>query len=313
MKQNILHITNGDNLTDYLRDLDFNDTILTWQEMLCEGPTIAAIASEKFVRIRKKFLKDFYNIEVNEEELRSELSKLNDANDYDEIVLWFEYDLFCHVNMIGVMNLLHQREIETKLSLVCSGRIKGEKNLKGLSELTQDQLMTHYRQRIELKESDKDLAIALWRTYCGKDHNIFKPYITQQSSFEYMGSCLKAHLKRFPDQQSGLGSIETNILKLIRDAEVKSIHHLLGYALNYQGYYGFGDIQFERMIGNLKPFFIQSQNGLELNREGHEALLGRVNISKKINNQMIYGGVSRMDYAFSVSENRLVKTISHAH
>ena len=40
MTEQILHITNGNVLTDYLRELDFNDDILTWQEMLCEGPTI---------------------------------------------------------------------------------------------------------------------------------------------------------------------------------------------------------------------------------------------------------------------------------
>ena len=30
--------------------------------------------------------------------------------------------------------------------------------------------------------------------------------------------------------------------------EIKSLHHLLGYALNYQGYYGFGDLQLKRLI-----------------------------------------------------------------
>jgi hypothetical protein len=309
----ILHITNGDQLTDYLRDLGFEDTMVTWQEMLCEGPTIAAINSPEFLSIRKRFLKEFYDIEVNEEELLEELRKLNSGNDYDEIVLWFEYDLFCHINLIAVINLLHQKEISTKLSLVCSGRIKGEKNLKGLSELSQDQLMSHYRDRVELKKSDIDLAIALWRTYNGKDHNVFKPYITRQSSFKYMGNCLKAHLERFPDQRSGLSSIEANILKLIRDADVKSTHHLLGYILNYQGYYGFGDIQFERIIKLLKPFFIQTQNGLELNREGHEALMGHINVVKKVKNHMVYGGVSRKDFSFSVTENRLVKTVLNVH
>ena len=309
----ILHITNGDQLTDYLHDLGFTDTIFTWQEMLCEGPTIPAIDSKEFFELRKSFLKDVYNIEVDEDDLFKELSKLDNANSYNEIVLWFEYDLFCHINMIGVINLLHQKKINTKLSLVCSGRIKGEKNLKGLSELNHTQLLNHYKKRILLTDDDKKLAIALWRTYCGKDHNIFKPYIIQRSNFEYMGSCLKAHLKRFPDQQSGLSVIEANILKLIRDADIKSSHHLLGYILNYQGYYGFGDIQFERIIGHLKPFFIQSQNGLELNRKGHEALLGHSNISKQANNRMVYGGVSRMDYSFSITENRLIKTILNAH
>ena len=281
--------------------------------MLCEGPTIPAIYSYEFFELRKTFLKGFYDIEVDEEAFYEELSKLDKANAYDEIVLWFDYDLFCQINMIGVLNLLHQKEVKTTLSLVCSGRLKGEKNLVALTELSQSQLVNHYNKRIRLTDNDKDLAIALWRTYCGKDHNIFKPYITQSSNFKYMGSCLKAHLKRFPDQNSGLSAIETNILKLIRDLAIKSNHHLLGYILNYQGYYGYGDVQFERIINHLKPFFIQTENGLELNRSGYEALLGHANVSNKVNNKMVYGGVSRENYFFSNAENRLVKSILNVH
>ena len=54
MSEKFLHITNGNALTDYLRELNFNEDILTWQEMLCEGPTIPSIASEEFFKIRDK-------------------------------------------------------------------------------------------------------------------------------------------------------------------------------------------------------------------------------------------------------------------
>jgi hypothetical protein len=308
-----LHITNGTHLSEYLTDLGFSEPILTWQEMLCEGPTIAAINSEEFFKLRKIFLNDYYDIVVDEQDLAKELHKLDSPTAYNEIILWFEYDLFCHINMLGVINLIHQKEIKSKLSLVCSGRVHGEKDLKGLSELNQNQLLAHYEHRIELTPNDKELAIALWRTYCGSDHNILKPYITKASSFEYMGNCLKAHLQRFPDQKSGLSALETNILKLIRDYKIKSVHHLLGYALNYQGYYGFGDIQMQRIIKHLQPLYSISQNGLSLNREGYDALLGHSNAAQTVNNQMIYGGVNRMDFVFSEAQNKLMKKVINAH
>ena len=248
MTKQILHITNGSVLTEYLRDLDFNDDILTWQEMLCEGPTIPKIDSDEFFEIRGQFLKEYYDIEVDEHELKKELSKLDNVDKYDEIHLWFEYDLFCHINLLGVLNLLHQREIKKPLYLICSGRVEGEKSLKGLGELSRSQLLDHYNKRVRLTNEDKELAITLWRTYCGKDHNILKPYIVKESSFKYMSNCLKAHLKRFPHQKSGLSVLEDNILRIVRDNEIRSKHHLLGYSLNYQGYYGFGDSQHSRLI-----------------------------------------------------------------
>jgi len=308
-----LHITNGNSLTNVLSELEIKGDLLTWQEMLCEGPTIAHIDSEEFIEVRQQFLSEFYNIEINVDELKKELNKLEAIDDYKEIILWFEYDLFCHINLLGVISLLHQKGIQLPLYLVCSGRIEGEKNLKGLSELTPEQLYKHYDNRIELTANDKDLAITLWRTYCGKDHNLFKHYITQESSFKYLNNCLKAHLRRFPDAKSGLNILERNILKIVRDNDIKSKHHLLGYILNYQGFYGYGDLQFERMIHNLSLFFDEDDTQLKLNRQGHEALVKIHNVAIKINNNMTYGGLNRLDFQFNKNENKLVKTNINVH
>ncbi len=309
MSKKCLHITNGNALTDYLRELDFTDDILTWQEMLCEGPTIPAIASEAFFELRSEFLKNHYEIEVDNTELKKELSKLDKADDYLEINLWFEYDLFCHINLLGVINLLHQKEINKPLYLICSGRVEGDKNLKGLAELNSGQLQNHYENKILLTQEDIDLAIALWRTYCGTDHNILKPYIVKNSSFKYMSNCLKAHLQRFPQQDNGLSSLEENILKIIKENTINSEHHLLGYALNYQGYYGFGDIQLMRLIEKLSIFYDVKLSGLVLNRKGHEALLNQHNFALELNNDMQYGGVNRLEYQFSLEQNKLIKTV----
>lgn len=313
MSKKILHITNGSALTEYLKELGFKDDILTWQEMLCEGPTIPKIDSREFFQLRSEFLKEHYDIEIDTKELKKELSKLDNASKYDEIHLWFEYDLFCQINLLGILNLLHQKEIKKPLYLVCSGRVEGEKNLKGLGELTPEQLLQHYNDRVKLTNEDKELAITLWRTYCGKDHNILKPYIVKESSFKYMSSCLKAHLKRFPHQKSGLSVLEDNILRIVRDNDIKSRHHLLGYSLNYQGYYGFGDSQHSRLIEKLSVFFEESENSLKLNRKGHEALLRQHNFASEVNNNMTYGGVNRLEFQFSVDQNKLVKTILHVN
>lgn len=308
-----LHITNGNSLTNYLHELDFEGDFLTWQEMLCEGPTEAGIDSKVFIKKRKQFLNDFYNIEINEQEFIEELQLLDNSNNYDEIILWFEYDLFCHINLIAVLSLIHQREITSPLYLVCSGRIEGEIDLKGLSELSSEQLMSHYKNKIILTNEDKNLALTLWRTYCGKDHNLFKPYITQKSSFKYLSNCLKAHLKRFPDAKTGLNDLEHNVLEIIKSKEVKSRNHLLGYVLNYQGYYGYGDLQILRMIDKLSLFFDEKEHHISLNRKGHEALLGIHNFSSEINNNLTYGGVNRLDFLFYQNQNKLIKTNINAN
>lgn len=309
MDKRLLHITNGTRLTNYLNELDIVGEKLTWQEMLCEGPTQTTIDSDEFLNLRTNFLKAFYDIDLDVSEFKKELSKLDNPENYSEIILWFEYDLFCHINMIAVVSLLQQKQIKLPIYLVCSGRVKGEKNLKALTELSAEQLIKHYVAKVKLKPEDIELATTLWGIYCGKDHNLFKPYIVQSSTFKYLNNCLKAHLKRFPNPKSGLNVLERNILRIVKDYDIKSKHHLLGYALNYQGYYGYGDLQLNRIIDNLNVFFTVGKESINLNRKGHEVLLKTKNFSVEIKNNMVFGGVNKSDFHFNKKQNKLVKSI----
>tara|TARA_R110002050_G_scaffold278909_1_gene425182 strand:- start:5781 stop:6722 length:942 start_codon:yes stop_codon:yes gene_type:complete len=308
-----LHITNGTNLTTIINQLGVEGEKLTWEEMLCEGPTSEMIDSEEFLNLRKSFFNEFYDVDLDIDLIKNEMNKLNHTENYSEIVLWFEYDLFCHINMIAVISLIHQKKIEIPIYLVCSGRIEGSKNLKALSELTPEQLMDHYENKVLLDAKGIDLANTIWGIYCGIDHNLLKPFIVKSSSFEYLSNCLKAHLKRFPDSLDGLNVLEKNILEIINKHAITSKNHLLGYALNYQGFYGYGHLQLSRIIDQLSIFFTEESNSIVLNRKGHEALLGQHNFASEIDNNMMYGGVKKFDFQFNKQLNKLVKTIMNAH
>lgn len=310
-----LHITNGSVLTDYLKELDFTGVFLTWQEILCEGPTQEVINTESFFKERYTFLSQNYNVsDRSVYDFPEQLKKLDDLSQYSEIILWFEYDLFCHINMCAAISILKRNTCKVPIRLVCSGRIHGVTDLKGLGELTEAQLLQHYKDRIELQDYDLELAEQVWQVYCGIDHNLFLPLIVKKSSFQYMSNCLKAHIKRFPDSKNGLSTLEYNILKLLeQNKDIKSKHHLLGYILNYQGYYGFGDSQLERIINKLAIFYDEQHDTLILNRKGHEALLGLHNFSNEINDSIAFGGVRKLDYQFNRTENKLIKTVGNAN
>jgi len=313
MGEKILHITNGGVLTSYLSELQIEGEIVTWQEMLCEGPIQEMIHTDDLIAKRSEFLKKFYDIDLDLSKIDFALTQLDNASErYTKVVLWFEYDLFCHINMLAVINLLRQKDIKLPTYLVCSGRVSGSKELKGLAELSSGQLMAHYKNKVRLSDEDLDLATTLWRIYCGIDHNLFKPYIVKTSSFKYMSNCLKAHLERFPDSITGLNVLEANILNIIKEQDIKSKHHLLGYALNYQGFYGYNDLQLERIINNLSPFYIVNENNVQLSRKGHEALLGQRNVAKDFKNNMTFGGVKKLDFQFSKAENKLIKSPLYA-
>ena len=309
MIKHTLHITNGDSLTDRLNTLDLAGDLVIWREMLCEGPTIEEVGSQEFIEARKKFLKETYKVseEDYEQKFVSQLNKLNAINDYDEIILWFEFDLFCHINMLAAISYLIQHKNEMPIYIVCSGWVKGQAQLKGLSELTDEQLFTHYDKKIKLAPEDLKIAHHIWQLYCDEKPVELKAEIKKSSNFKYLSSCIRAHIERFPNKNTGLNTLETNILKLIDLHDIHSKRQLCGFVLKHQGYYGYGDTQIERMIKALKPFFRMQDGQLVLNTRGKKVLEGETNFYDTLKDDLAYGGTHKYAFLYNPASHELLK------
>ncbi len=303
----ILHISNGDSLTERLQDLSFGGILVTWREMLCEGPTSEHINSDDFIENRASYLGSDYEVtnERYQKGFVEELDSIPSVKDIDVAILWFEYDLFCHVNLIAAVSWLRQQGFEGIMQLVSSGRVQGEDGLKGLSELTKGQLLSHYEDRITLKKSDVELAQTLWKVYNSAFPNQFKKYVKQPSSFPYLSNCLSAHMKRFPSTHNGLNLLETHTLNLIHQHTIRSLHQLTGYVLQYQGYYGYGDSQIRKLIKRLKPFIDEGAEVLSLNEKGRKALEKQVNYRDIMKDDSVFGGAKKYDFTYDISERML--------
>ncbi|WP_046755658.1 hypothetical protein [Kordia jejudonensis] len=307
MEDKILHIVNGDSLVSRLHTLGINDDQLVWREMLCEGKTVFHLDSEEFKTARVSYLEKFSATEKTY--VDSFLTPLLETayNTYTSIVLWFEYDLFCHINMMAALSHLKKQKLDTPIYLVCSGWIEHEANLKGLGELTDKQLQQHYDDKILLTNDDIMLANELWRLYCADDHTYFKEFVTDSSSFPYLSNCISAHLKRFPDITNGLSRLETNILNIIHKEKVNDVHHLTGYALQYQGFYGFGDLQIKKIIDKLAIFFETQNEQLVLNRKGHLALESIRSFYEEVSDGTTFGGCKKYEFCYHPSLQILTK------
>ncbi|WP_378173627.1 DUF1835 domain-containing protein [Aquimarina sp. SS2-1] len=312
MGASILHITNGDSLTDRLKQMHLADgEFLVWREMLCEGPTDIKIETEEALVKRKAFLKKYYRISYEDYDKKfvSQLGKLDTPQKYDEIILWFEYDLFCHINMIAAISLLLRKGINNDIPiyLVCSGRVEGVKKYLGLAELSDAQLKNHFDNKIKLDINDLELAAHIWTLYCESNPKKIAGQIKKQSSFDYLSICLRAHLQRFPNMLTGLNILEHNILEMINTYQIKNIKQLMGYALEYQGFYGYGDMQMKRVLARLFQFFDQTKDQLLLSERGKLALQQKKNFYNTQKLDWNYGGVKKYDYLYNNETHNLLK------
>lgn len=308
-EKKILHISNGDDLSKQISNLHIPGEVITWREMLCEGPASMDVGDEQFVLLRRTFLRDKYKVseEKYQQEFLEELVKLSTINNYNEIVLWFEFDLFSHMNMLALITFLLQNKKNGPFSLVCSRKLKGEKEMVPLSQLSEKHLRAHYKQRILLNDEDIQTAQLIWELYCSKNPKKLTSEIKKSTNFEYLSSSIRAHIERFPNVNTGLNTLEVNVLKLISQHQITSMNHLLGYALQYQGYYGYVDVQMERVLGKLSPFYELTEKGLKLNEDGFRALKGSKNYYQNLKDDEYYGGVRKYDYLYDPESHDLLK------
>lgn len=307
MENRTLHIVNGDSLAEQMEQLDLPGELIIWRELLCEGPTIQNIDND-FFKLRKKFLRQTYDISAEnyEERFIAEIKRLKTIH-YDSVVLWFEFDLFCHINMLAAINLLFEKNKETPISLVCSRKLPGEDEFKPLSHLNLEQLKNHYENRIRLNNDDLEVAVLIWELYCSNDPMKLKPQIKTNTNFEYLSSCIRAHIERFPNSITGINSLERNVLKLIQNHEINNENHLLGYALQYQGYYGYSDTQMQRLLNKLSIFFENENGRIRLTEKGHQALNGEKNFYRDLKNDEYFGGAKMYDFLYESESHRLLK------
>lgn len=309
MEAKALHLVNGDELTSKMSELELPGQVIIWRELLCEGPCVQAVGSRDFIKMRKRFLKKTYDISSDNYDARflSELKKLKEARDYDHIVLWFEFDLFCHINMLAAISYITNHKKQVPMYLVCSKKLTGDEELKPLSLLSNKQLKKHFDNRIDLTTEDIEIANLIWELYCSSNPMQLKQQIKKTSNFEYLSSSIRAHIERFPNSVTGINSLEKNVLRLIERHKITSENHLLGYALQYQGYYGYSDTQMQRLIRKLNIFYEERAGHIVLTEKGHQALEGTKNFYRELKNDDYFGGAGMYDFLYDSEFHRLLK------
>ena len=305
-----LHITNGDSFTQRLKKLKFKGDIITWREMLCEGKTETSVGSEAFWKTRFEFLHKNYNVSKSwfVEKTLKEYRSLCNHKQQDEIILWFEYDLFCQINMLAVISWLKTHRRHVQISLICTGYEDESNHLYGLNELSDDQIQEQFKSRVTLSQNDIEYADYVWQLYCS-DNPIRLENLSDfdMYQFTYLEDALKTHLRRFPAIKNGLNEIENRVLQMALESKAPSKKALMGALLQDQGWYGFGDTQYERILKNLRPLF-HSFNPVRLSKKGKEILENKDNYYATLRDTEAYlGGALKYNYLYNSEAGRILK------
>src|SRR5258708_12016609 len=114
----MLHITNGTSVS--LPRTGLPGGFVYWVDILHDGPVPAGLALEELSRVRARFISDFFDIPHAEASLEERDEALLAFRDHEEIVLWFEHDLYDQLQLIQILDFLAAADPgKTAVSTLC--------------------------------------------------------------------------------------------------------------------------------------------------------------------------------------------------
>lgn len=207
-----LEILNGQVMYDHFNNLKNNNSIyVPFNEAMCEGVAHIDIFSDAFITDRCKSLGVTY-LEYKKITLEP-LEPLLD-NKFKEVILWFDEDMFCQINMLTILAYLDQNNFsgEVTINLVDPGyKVMDtfKTKTKGFKEVYIDVLINKSKPSNRVFEY-LERGIDLYLEYSLEENEI-TDFIEDNLS-EPKDSLLKTLMKRFPDY--GLG--DTQYLRMIK-------------------------------------------------------------------------------------------------
>ncbi len=213
----LLHVLNGDATVHGLRRSDATGTLAVWADILHEGPVPGeGTAPERWRDVRARYIAAAgYASYEDALHLYAEWDHaLEGYPDFDEVVLWFEHDLFDQLILVRHLDWFARRDLGgTQLCLICIGHYPGVEPFHGLGQLSPDQLASLVGTRQRVTPLQTELARAAWRAFTGPDPTKLERLLEgDTAALPFLAGALRRLLQEFPSVENGLPRTERHIL-----------------------------------------------------------------------------------------------------
>ena len=231
----MLHVLNGDATAAVFPNTLPGDRAV-WGDILMEGPANADVDT------RAAWLAPRLGVGADDyvQRWREGQRMLAHAKEHDEVVLWFEQDLFCATNLWFVLDRLDAARVSLVFPPLSAGG--------GLGVLAPGAFAPLFERRRVLTAADIADARALWRAYAAPEP---LPLTRLQPTLPFASAAIRLHCARFPSVVDGLDAVEHATLGALDDAlEFGALFRRVTRSAPL-GELGLGDVQFAASVRDL--------------------------------------------------------------
>lgn len=235
-----LHVLPGDAQVEEFRKTNIEGRVIVCREALITGD-VDADSLPEFWDQRARFISSAFEEDVIEyhEKVAGELARLLDLPRGTEVNLWFEYELFCSVNLWFCLYLLQDTEAEVyRVEPTVRER---DDRWKGFGGLGAEELTACFEGRKKLAADDIAHGVNLWNAYRHNDHpRLAELSNTNSGTFPYLKEACEAAINK--------DARPLEILRDIRADGFETFPEIFPEFVSRAGEYGFGDVQIKFML-----------------------------------------------------------------
>jgi hypothetical protein len=203
----MLHVTNGDAAVERIRAAGVEGTLLPWRDVLHEGPVPGGLPLEKLSAVRADFLASGGAGPVDD--LRRDFAArdrtLAAAAREDEVVLWFEHDLYDQLQLIQLLDWFADRP-HPRLTLINPPEYLGNITVERAGEL--------FAARQPVTEAQLALGRWAWDAFRADDPHHLETvvYADDAGDLPHLPEAVFRLLEEYPAVGTGLSRSEEQIL-----------------------------------------------------------------------------------------------------
>lgn len=221
----LLHITNGSAAADTIGAAGIPGVRSIWADSLHDGPVPGGISDRELLEVRAR-----YHAAPSEESFAEQVNGLTEwrqvmeRGGYDELVLWFEHDLFDQLNLIELLTWISRHlPSTTPVSLICIGTFPGRPDFKGLGELTPGELAPLIYTRTLVSESQYSTAERAWLAFRQPTPLGLADLVHSgdTSALPFLAPAVRRFLQEYPWTSDGLSRTERRFLHLAANGPIR--------------------------------------------------------------------------------------------